>query len=96
MRVPTDLDWVAARVAGLVVVARVFVVMRAIAGANWGASTGFPTALVSKASSSPATAAAPQGLVSFINVRVSNGIRQNRCQEAESSTSQHGESKPKR
>lgn len=59
------------------------------------------TALVSKASLSPATAASPQRLVSFINVvgcgtRVPNGMRQNRCQEMESPTSRHSDSKPSR
>ena len=54
-----------------------------------------------RASLSPATAASPQRLVSFINVvgcgtRVPNGMRQNRCQEIESPTSRHSDSKPSR
>jgi len=50
--------------------------------------------LASSASFSPATAASPHRVVSFINVvgcgtRPSSGIRQNRSQEIESLTSAH-------
>jgi hypothetical protein len=60
-----------------------------------------PAALANNASLSPATAASPQRLVSFINVvgcgtRVPKGMRQNRCQEIESPTSRHSASKPSR
>ena len=58
-------------------------------------------ALASSASFNPATASSPQRVVIFINVvgcgtRIPNGIRQNRCQEIESDTSRHNDSKPSR
>jgi len=53
-----------------------------------------PAALARSASFSPATAASPHRVVSFISVvgcgaRASSGIRQNRRQEIESLTSAH-------
>ena len=58
-------------------------------------------ALASKASLSPATAALPQRVLSFINVvgcgtDPSSGIRQNRRQVIESLTSRHNDSYPSR
>ena len=58
-------------------------------------------ALASSASFKPVTASSPQRVVIFIKVvgcgtRVPNGIRQNRCQEIESDTSRHSDSKPSR
>jgi hypothetical protein len=60
-------------------------------------STFASAALASKASLSPATAAPPQRVDSFINVvgcgtAPSNGIRQNRRQVIESVTSRHNDS----
>jgi hypothetical protein len=59
------------------------------------------TALASKASLSPATAALPHRVLSFINVvgcgtDPSKGIRQNRRQVIESDTSRHNDSYPSR
>jgi hypothetical protein len=59
------------------------------------------TALAIKASLSPATAALPHRVLSFINVvgcgtDPSKGIRQNRRQVIESDTSRHNDSYPSR
>ena len=60
-----------------------------------------PAAFAHSASFSPATAASPHRVVSFINVvgcgtLPSSGIRQNRRQQIESLTSAHRLSKPSR
>jgi hypothetical protein len=59
------------------------------------------TAVANNASLSPATAALPHRVLSFINVvgcgtDPSNGIRQNRRQVIESLTSRHNDSYPSR